>query len=574
MKRNLVSVLLCLTMSVSSCYDDTALWEAVNAHEERISDLETLCARMNTNISALQKIVEALQNNDCVTGVFPIMQGEEVIGYTITFKISDSITVYNGADGKDGVNGQDGKDGKDGLTPVIGVRQDTDGVFYWTLNGEWLLDTDGNKVRATGRDGVDGQDGADGRTPGVVIIDGKWYVTYDGTEYVELGSARGDCDCCIEVTYDDEYVYFVLSDGTTLVVSRVKETEAEGDMGDLSSDGTANCYIVSSTGTYRFKATVKGNASESVGDPRSADVLWETFNTNEQPSVGSLIKDIYLDDDGYVVFSTADVYKAGNALVAVRDDDGVILWSWHIWMVDYNPDNDYDLYSGHADMPVMDRNLGAISDIPGDVGALGLLYEWGRKDPFLNSGDIGSDDEAAATVGFPSSVPCSEETGTIEYAVRNPMTYIYWGSNYDWVNDMDVENTRWGSVKTIYDPCPAGWRVPDGDAVGGLWSGFPLGQTSYWDDENKGVLIPSPYSDNDVWYPAAGRRDWSGGLNYTGMYGSYWTCSPCEVAGYEYEALVFDFGSDSVINMGNIAHTSDGTGFHRADALSVRCCKE
>ena len=84
----------------------------------------------------------------------PITNGGETIGYTITFSKSNPITVYHG---KDGVNGQDGH------TPIIGVRQGPDGIYYWTLDGEWMLDNDGNEIKAEGRDGQDGVDGSDGQ---------------------------------------------------------------------------------------------------------------------------------------------------------------------------------------------------------------------------------------------------------------------------------------------------------------------------------------------------------------------------------------------------------------------------
>lgn len=91
---------------------------------------------MNTNISSLQALVNALQDNDYITGVTPITKDGETIGYTISFAQSASITIYHGEDGKDGQDGKPGEDGNDGSTPIIGVKQDTDGVYYWTLNGD------------------------------------------------------------------------------------------------------------------------------------------------------------------------------------------------------------------------------------------------------------------------------------------------------------------------------------------------------------------------------------------------------------------------------------------------------
>ena len=175
---------------------------------------EALQTQVTSNVEALQTIVNALQNNDCVTGVKPIYEDGKVIGYTISFSKSGDVVIYHGQDGKDGVDGapgqdgtdgEDGKDGADGHTPVIGVAKHTDGIYYWTVNGKWLEDEAGNKIKAVGTDGQngsDGQDGAagapgpdgkDGVTPQLKIEAGKWYVSYDnGASWIEIGQATGD----------------------------------------------------------------------------------------------------------------------------------------------------------------------------------------------------------------------------------------------------------------------------------------------------------------------------------------------------------------------------------------------
>ena len=111
---------------------------------------------MNTNISSLQVIVDVLQNNEYITDVMPVERGGEIIGYTISFSKSQSITIYHGEEGEDGKDGDDGQDGSDGSTPVIGVKMGSDGRYYWTLNGEWMYDDDGNMIPATGATGEEG----------------------------------------------------------------------------------------------------------------------------------------------------------------------------------------------------------------------------------------------------------------------------------------------------------------------------------------------------------------------------------------------------------------------------------
>lgn len=153
MKSRFLTVLAILFVSVTSCYDDTGLREQLADHEQRIQTLETLCRQMNTNITSLQAIVDALQQNDYIKSVTPVQEGNEVIGYTIEFVKNGSITIYHGKNGQNGADGQDGAPGQDGHTPVIRVQQDADGKYYWTLDGEWLLDADGNKVPTTGENG-------------------------------------------------------------------------------------------------------------------------------------------------------------------------------------------------------------------------------------------------------------------------------------------------------------------------------------------------------------------------------------------------------------------------------------
>ena len=191
---------------VSSCaYDDTGIWNALNNLEKRVLALEELCKETNTNLGALQKIVEAISENEHIKNIAPIQKDGNVVGYTITFTSGNSVTIYND-------NKQDGV----GAVPQIGVAQDNDGVYYWTLDGDWLLDANGNKIKAAGEDGL---------TPKFKVENEYWYVSYDnGINWDVLGKATaegGDCDCqsiIKGVEYDEEYVYITLTDGTVLTL--------------------------------------------------------------------------------------------------------------------------------------------------------------------------------------------------------------------------------------------------------------------------------------------------------------------------------------------------------------------
>ena len=329
----------------------------------------------------------------------------------------------------------------------------------------------------------------------------------------------------------------------------------------------ANCYIISQSGLYKFK-TVKGNSTESVGDVKSASVLWESFGTSVTPNIGNLIKSVsYID--GYIAFETADVFKEGNALIAAKDANGTVLWSWHIWMTDQPEGQEY--YNNAGTM--MDRNLGAISATPGDVGTLGLLYQWGRKDPFLGSSSISSNIEAKSTLMWPYSVKSDPQYGTIEYAVANPTTIIVYNSNnYDWyfTGDNTTDNTRWtesSRPKSIYDPCPSGWRVPDGGS-NGVWA-KAAGSSSYFedclfDDINKGINFSGKFgSASTIWYPSCGCRYINdGGLNLVGNFGNYWSASPTE----DHNEYYMSFYNSGYVDPSNYNL--------RASFLSVRCVQE
>lgn len=157
-KRNLMTTLAVAAMTLLATayaddYDDSALWDKVNDHEERIAALEKWQEQTNQSIAAMQ---ELLNTTDMITGVTAVTESGETVGYTITFLHSDPITIYNGA------KGADGKDGADGQTPQIGLAQAAEGNWYWTLNGELLTDAQGNPIRANGLDGADGEDGVTG----------------------------------------------------------------------------------------------------------------------------------------------------------------------------------------------------------------------------------------------------------------------------------------------------------------------------------------------------------------------------------------------------------------------------
>ena len=229
--KNLLTLLLCglLLFGCSDKYDDSALRNDLNDLEKRVAKLEELCKQMNTNISSLQKIVDAFE------GHLSISQVEQITdGYIIHFSDGSTATIKNGMNSGD--------------APVIGVRQDADGMYYWTLNGNWLTDEKGNKVKAQGTDGkdgvdgedgtngTDGKDGADGITPQLKIENGRWMLSMDnGETWTDIGQATGadgtDGKDGVDgkdgangifksVTEDDDNVYFTLEDDSVITIPK------------------------------------------------------------------------------------------------------------------------------------------------------------------------------------------------------------------------------------------------------------------------------------------------------------------------------------------------------------------
>ena len=387
--------------------------------------------------------------------------------------------------------------------------------------------------------------------------------TVDLSTKIDAGKGAGEFSSSMTgLTFSTKYyvrAYATNSVGTSYGAAKEFVT-AELNLSnfpDLSLSGSSNCYIVSKAGISRFPA-VKGNSSTSVGSVNSVEVLWESFGTSTAPKVGDLIKTVFYND-GCVVFQTADTFKEGNAVIAAKDASGTILWSWHIWLTDEPDTCSYQ----NVDPLVMDRNLGATSATPGGVGALGLLYQWGRKDPFLGSSSISSSVEAKSTITWPSAVSSSSSRGTISYATEHPTTFIsYNDANYDWYysGSSSTDNTRWQSTKTIYDPCPAGWRVPDGGS-NGVWNKAGFDDQSY-DSSDEGMLFGSGISSPATWYPAAGyRRSSDGALLSVGYLGNYWSVTP-----YGSDAYYLGFNY-----YGYVIPTNDS---HRADGQSVRCLQE
>ena len=533
----LLSVTLCV---FSACHND--IWDAIDGLDSRVTKLEELCKEMNTNITSLQTIVDVLQSNDFITSIVEIKKDGKVVGYTITFGKHDPITIYHGQDGKDGQNGTNGKDGqngadgkdgqngadgKDGITPVIGVAQDTDGVYYWTLNGEWLLDDNGNKLPVSGKDGqngtngsngqdgtdgkdgqdgedgkdgVDGQDGKDGKdgiTPQLKIEDGYWYISYDnGATWTQVGKATGedgkdgadgedgkdgqngadgkdgqDGDSMFQsVTQDENYVYFTLADGTVIKIAKASEEEQPNS-------------------EFMFIVTYDANGGEGTMKP-------DTFYYGASKKLSEIKykkSSHYFNNWNTKADGTGIPYEDAQTLMINRN---ITLYAQWIYIIP-GDENNHEFVDLGLSVRWATMNLGATKpESPGGY------YAWG-------------------------------ETST--------KTSLYSWSTYKWCNGSASTLTKYNTIKNYDnivdekntlekedDAASVNWggdcRIPTKDEFTELRNNCDW----TWTTQNgvSGCLVVSKINGKSIFLPASGfRGDYKTTTTSPGELGSYWSSS-------------------------------------------------
>ena len=399
-----------------------------------------------------------------------------------------------------------------------------------------------------------------------------------------------------------EELVFTATRGEESAQTKVTLVQRAGEAVNLSADGLANCYIAHTGGTYRFNAQVKGNGKGDGGsdyiknygvnieDGTRATLLWESRHDGDRSLTYEVIDGTPVYHNGYITFATGR--SQGNAAIAIEDIHGEILWSWHIWVTD-TPVTAHDHIlpdlEGNPQVvaQIMDRNLGAMNNEPMNLENRGLFYQWGRKDPFVPSRtpyrtngypdiDEPEDNEINSEIGdgtrpwdiFATNTAPKTSTnpGNIPYSIKYPTKHIEQFSAqslYTWYvssvgADISVTKVKlWDNDKTIFDPCPAGYKVPGGK----LYANF-----ANVDEKNPRDLTggkPSEYTEDFHWlwekfencgrvwkptgdfYPVVGtfvpmRGEDYVYNHYTGELGMYWTTAPNEYeegssAYYEYE---------------------------------------
>lgn len=321
---------------------------------------------------------------------------------------------------------------------------------------------------------------------------------------------------------------------------------AVGNYRLLDLEGCANCYIADRTNTsvpYKFCAVTGNDQSAVLSTVSSVTDLWEAMAQGDSfnnGNTGWLINNVNYSA-GCISFSALN--RCGNAVIAAKNSSDKILWSWHIWLPN-DAVGQATLGNGNV---FMDRNLGAMHDCT-NTTATGLLYQWGRKDPFTAPYRISYSSLMATS---PTDIMTNHTSvETIAWSIQNPTSFIYLSSGGKWFSDS--AQTWETTLKSIYDPCPPGWRVPSSGDYGDLTFGD-------WDDTNK-------------------RRQETGGQYFTGtgrrFYGSGGITINSATDGYYWVR------NNSGNNMTTAFTCSSSKAFtssdnHRKDfGLAVRCVKE
>ena len=277
--KKAILLLLSAALLAGACqkYDDSVLKNRIGDLENRVTTLESTVNTLNGNVSSVQTLVQALQDDITISVI-----SKNKDGFTITFSDGQTVEIRTGENGKDGNDGKDGKDGVNGAqgdkgdkgeTPVIGVKAE-DGVFFWTVDGEWLVDASGNKV------------GVSGGVPTLKIENDHWFVSYDGTNWQDLGKVDvtgGSSD--LSITEDDNFVYFAFkSTGETIKISKSTRFTIDIEGTDFvlqdektveipytlfGADGTEHLFIQGNGFTTSYDATkiyVTPNEGVTGGD--------------------------------------------------------------------------------------------------------------------------------------------------------------------------------------------------------------------------------------------------------------------------------------------------------------------
>jgi uncharacterized protein (TIGR02145 family) len=383
------------------------------------------------------------------------------------------------------------------------------------------------------------------------------YKTPDGTDIVEYRTMGVTYPVGDYVSSYPDCIWTTEANGTGRTYRANDNIFCTGNLTLFAQwTGRTNCYMVKPGETVRFRVsrayqddgastTLRNGMGDHTGE-FTIEEVWDPDNLVTAAEVNGSGPD--------AVITVTAAGGSGNALVAIKAGSD-IAWSYHIWVTDYEGNNTVTMYNGHV---FMDRNLGATANDL-STAAYGLFYQWGRKDPFLRGNPF-------------TSTATSAEKGTITYTIKHPDTFLTAddASQIDWHYD-SRNNYLWKEQttgnKTIYDPCPAGWRVP-------AYKGAPDRYTSPWYEYQDTTYLATGgsqwmgtgylfiHQDNTrAYYPAAGYRTEYGGYYAGGSTGNYWSTD----TNIDTQCYVMTFANWTVY--------SDYR-YRRANGITVRCVRE
>ena len=307
MKRYIIVCLAAATLLAGGC--GKFVRDELITMQNEIDQLHKQVAEMNQTLQSLRTVVDQMAAGGYVVDVQQFLDEDGRGGSLLVFNDGSLLKLYSGVDGKDG---------EDAVPPVIGLQQDEeDGLWYWTLDGEWILSPDGERFKAVGVDGI---------TPQVKVEEGLWYVSMDeGETWTEFGKAKGE-DAVevvtgIDVTTYEDRVVLTLADGTTLELPRTGKPVFDVEL-TLNLEGEEQTIGGGETLPVRY--TLSGNVTESTLLTAGTDGRYKTRIERISETEGIVwvtCPESYVD--GYIYLTVSG--NPRHALVFIIVVDGVII---------------------------------------------------------------------------------------------------------------------------------------------------------------------------------------------------------------------------------------------------------
>lgn len=384
----------------------------------------------------------------------------------------------------------------------------------------------------------------------------------------------------------------------TYVYNPTVDLSKQNIYGESTSMTTANCYVVSTAGAYMFplvygNALSNGKANNAaytkVDGTYSHDFVNHLDNVITSPFIedhdGCMAESVELsmaDTDGifsgleiveggncrYVKFTISSIPSTGaNGVISILDANGVVIWSWHIWVWpdDLTP---VTITNGTGvDYNILPVNLATKKSAT--AGKMyNWFYQWGRSTPMLPPKDYGFTTNAS-NYGVKTFAVSSGAAGTYGAGIQNPQMFYRnssspgnWFGTASYYNLWDANCVSTGSsdnnvVKTIYDPCPPGFKMPNGNTFTYFSASNVVGSFS-----NGWYFKRNAEDTTGVFFPASGfRSNSNGSLSNVGSSGCVWLSS----ADSQDYAYTLSFYSSSV---------SPRSNSRRANGYSVRPVQE